>query len=65
MDGDDSDLSDEERADFAKLDSNGDGSIDVQELRAWESAGGTRGSTDPPLANIESTNFWNRSRFAI
>lgn len=37
MDGDDSDLSDEEKADFAKLDSNGDGSIDVQELRAWES----------------------------
>lgn len=37
MDGDDSDLSEEEKADFAKLDTNGDGSIDAQELRAWES----------------------------
>jgi len=37
MDGDDSDLSKEENADFARLDTNGDGSIDAQELRAWES----------------------------
>merc|ERR1712185_61121 len=37
MDGDDADLSEEEKADFARLDTNGDGSIDVQELRAWES----------------------------
>jgi Ca2+-binding EF-hand superfamily protein len=31
------DLSEEEKADFAKLDMNGDGLLDVQELRAWES----------------------------
>jgi len=37
MDGEDSDLSKEENADFARLDTNGDGSIDAQELRAWES----------------------------
>jgi len=37
MDGDDSDLSEEEKADFARLDTNGDGSIDVNELRSWES----------------------------
>lgn len=36
-DGDDADLSEEEKADFARLDTNGDGSIDLQELRAWES----------------------------
>jgi len=30
-------LSDEEKSDFARLDSNGDGFIDAQELRAWES----------------------------
>lgn len=37
MDGDDADLSEEEKADFARLDTNGDGAIDEQELRAWES----------------------------
>jgi len=36
-DGDDSELSDEEKADFAKLDTNGDGSLDATELRHWES----------------------------
>jgi len=37
MDGDDSDLSEEEKADFAKLDVTGDGFLDANELRAWES----------------------------
>lgn len=35
--GDDLDLSEEEKADFEKLDQNGDGSLSVEELRAWES----------------------------
>jgi len=33
----DGDLSDEERADFAKLDTNGDGFLDKEELQMWES----------------------------
>lgn len=33
----DGDLSDEERADFAKLDTNGDGFLGQDELQAWES----------------------------
>lgn len=37
MDGDDSDLSQEEKADFARLDTDGDGSLSENELRAWES----------------------------
>jgi len=37
MDGDDSDLSEEEKADFARLDADGDGALNVDELRAWES----------------------------
>merc|ERR1740130_1091354 len=37
MDGDDSDLSQEEKADFARLDTDGDGSLSETELRAWES----------------------------
>jgi len=37
MDGDDADLSDEEKADFARLDTNGDGALDQRELRSWES----------------------------
>jgi Ca2+-binding EF-hand superfamily protein len=35
--GADTDLSEEENADFAKLDANGDGSIDLSELAIWES----------------------------
>lgn len=37
MDGDDSDLSEEEKADFARLDTDGDGSLNEAELRSWES----------------------------
>lgn len=37
MDGDDGQLSEEEMQDFAKLDLNGDGFVDLNELRAWES----------------------------
>jgi len=36
-DGDVMDLSEEEKADFAKLDTNGDGTLDVNELKGWES----------------------------
>merc|ERR1719424_1612762 len=36
-DADGAELSEEEKADFARLDSNGDGSVDATELRAWES----------------------------
>merc|ERR1739845_331003 len=34
---DDGALTDEEKADFQKLDTNGDGMLDVQEMRSWES----------------------------
>jgi Ca2+-binding EF-hand superfamily protein len=37
MDVDSFDLTEEEKGDFVKLDINGDGFIDTQELRAWES----------------------------
>merc|ERR1711972_498168 len=30
-------LSEEDHADFAKLDKNGDGKLDVEEMKAWES----------------------------
>merc|ERR1712060_153694 len=36
-DGDEGELSEEERADFAKLDVNRDGMLDLQELQFWES----------------------------
>merc|ERR1712151_973811 len=36
-DGDDGELSDEENMDFAKLDTNNDGTLDLHELRAWDS----------------------------
>jgi len=37
FDGDDLDLSEEERADFAKLDADRDGHLSLDELRVWES----------------------------
>mmetsp|Transcript_1727 Transcript_1727/g.6756 ORF Transcript_1727/g.6756 Transcript_1727/m.6756 type:complete len:278 (-) Transcript_1727:71-904(-) len=37
MEGEHDELSEEENQDFAKLDLNGDGFIDVDELRSWES----------------------------
>lgn len=36
-DGDGGELSDEEKEDFAKLDANGDGFLNLDELRVWES----------------------------
>mmetsp|Transcript_6278 Transcript_6278/g.12810 ORF Transcript_6278/g.12810 Transcript_6278/m.12810 type:complete len:284 (+) Transcript_6278:89-940(+) len=36
-DGDEGELSEEENADFAKLDSDGDGKLDMNELKSWES----------------------------
>merc|ERR1719382_1427895 len=36
-DGDDGELSEEEQADFAKLDLDGDGVLSMDELRMWES----------------------------
>lgn len=35
--GDEGELSEEEQADFAKLDTNGDGALNMEELKAWES----------------------------
>jgi Ca2+-binding EF-hand superfamily protein len=37
FEGDDGELSDEEHMDFRKLDINGDGAIDLVEMRAWDS----------------------------
>merc|ERR1712113_1268810 len=36
-DGDEGELSEEENADFAKLDSDGDGMLNIDELALWES----------------------------
>jgi len=39
IDGEDLAISDEEQADFAKLDVDGSGKLNLQELKAWESGG--------------------------
>merc|ERR1712060_735978 len=37
VDGEDLEITEEERADFTKLDKNGDGFLDLSELKVWES----------------------------
>merc|ERR1711924_362152 len=49
VDGEDSTISDEEQADFARLDVDGSGTLNVQELKAWESG---RFQTDKAMEKL-------------